>query len=109
MGNGGPTSDLGRFAEPALLILVSLAEAPKHGYAIMSDVNAFGSNQIGPGTLYAALARLERRGLIEPIGPDERRRPYRLTAAGSQALATHLAEMRRLVQVGNARLSAADG
>ena len=109
MGTDGSTSDLGRFAEPALLILVSLAEAPKHGYAIMTDVNAFAANSIGPGTLYGALARLERRGLIEPMGPDDRRRPYRLTPAGSQALATHLAEMRRLVQVGHARLSAADG
>ena len=109
MGTDGPTSDLGRFAEPALLILVSLADAPKHGYAIMTDVNAFAASPIGPGTLYAALARLERRGLIEPIGPEDRRRPYRLTATGSQALAAHLAEMGRLVQVGRARLSLADG
>lgn len=107
MNNEG-TGDLGRFAEPALLIMVSLAEAPKHGYAIMADIDAFAANAIGPGTLYAALARLERRGLIEPIGPEDRRRPYRLTAAGSQALATHLAEMRRLVQVGRARLSATE-
>lgn len=108
MGNPEQTGDLGRFAEPALLIMVSLAEAPKHGYAIMTDVNAFASNPIGPGTLYAALARLERRGLIEPMGPEDRRRPYRLTATGSQALAAHLAEMGRLVKVGHARLSAAD-
>ena len=103
-----PAGDLGRFAEPALLIMVSLAEAPKHGYAIMTDVNGFASNPIGPGTLYAALARLERRGLIEPMGPEDRRRPYRLTAAGSRALAAHLAEMGRLVRVGHARLSATD-
>ncbi|MEP6807449.1 MAG: PadR family transcriptional regulator [Chloroflexota bacterium] len=109
MGNDGTTGDLGRFAEPALLILVSLAEAPKHGYAIMTDVNAFAANLIGPGTLYAALARLERRGLIEPMGPDDRRRPYRLTATGSRALETHLAEMRHLVEVEHARLRAADG
>ena len=109
LGSDGPTSDLGRFAEPALLIMVSLADAPKHGYAIMTDVNAFAANPIGPGTLYAALARLERRGLIEPMGPEDRRRPYRLTAGGSQALASHLAEMGRLVQVGHARLRAADG
>ena len=109
LGSDGPTSDLGRFAEPALLIMVSLADAPKHGYAIMTDVNAFAANPIGPGTLYAALARLERRGLIEPMGPEDRRRPYRLTPRGSQALASHLAEMGRLVQVGHARLRAADG
>jgi DNA-binding PadR family transcriptional regulator len=107
LGSDGTTSDLGRFAEPALLIMVSLADTPKHGYAIMTDVNEFASNPIGPGTLYAALARLERRGLIEPMGPEDRRRPYRLTAAGSQALATHLAEMGRLVRVGHARLSVA--
>jgi DNA-binding PadR family transcriptional regulator len=109
LGTDRSTSDLGRFAEPALLILVSLADAPKHGYAIMTDVNAFADVPIGPGTLYGALARLEKRGLIEPIGPDDRRRPYRLTGAGSEALSSHLAEMRRLVQVGRARLGTADG
>lgn len=109
MGNDGPGSDLGRFAEPALLIMVSLADGPKHGYAIMTDVDSFGASPIGPGTLYAALARLERRGLIEPLGPEDRRRPYRLTAAGSSTLAEHLGEMSRLVQVGHARLRAANG
>ena len=109
MEKDGATGDLGRFAEPAFLILVSLADAPKHGYAIMTDVNAFAASAIGPGTLYAALARLEKRGLIEPMGPEDRRRPYRITAGGSQALAAHLAEMRHLVQVGRARLGAADG
>jgi DNA-binding PadR family transcriptional regulator len=108
VGSDRSTSDLGRFAEPALLILVSLAEAPKHGYAIMVDVNAFASSPIGPGTLYGALARLEKRGLIQPMGAEDRRRPYRLTAAGSEALSSHLAEMRRLVQVGSRRLGAAD-
>ena len=88
---------------------MSLADAPKHGYAIMTDVNEFAAGAIGPGTLYAALARLEKRGLIEPMGPEDRRRPYRLTANGSEALSTHLAEMRRLVQVGRARLGAAGG
>jgi len=109
VGNEGPGSDLGRFAEPALLILVSLADGPKHGYAIMTDVDSFGATPIGPGTLYGALARLERRGMIEPLGPEDRRRPYRLTAAGSRALADHLGEMGRLVQVGHARLRAANG
>src|SRR5262245_29218551 len=50
--------ELGRFAEPALLILVSLSEGPKHGYAIMTDVEAATGRPIGPGTLYAALSRL---------------------------------------------------
>ncbi len=108
MGSDGTGNDLGRFAEPALLIMVSLADGPKHGYAIMTDVDSFGASPIGPGTLYAALARLERRGLIEPLGPQDRRRPYRLTGAGSTALSEHLSELGRLVQVGHARLRTAD-
>ena len=69
--------ELGRFAEPALLILVSLSDGPKHGYAIMTDVEAGTGRPLGPGTLYAALARLEERGLIEAIAPVDRRRPNR--------------------------------
>ena len=61
--------ELGRFAEPALLILVSLSDGPKHGYAIMTDVEAGTGRPLGPGTLYAALARLEERGLDRTSGP----------------------------------------
>ena len=74
--------ELGRFAEPALFILVSLSDGPKHGYAIMADVEAGTGRPLGPGTLYAALARLEERGMIEALAPVDRRRPYRLTAVG---------------------------
>ena len=52
---------LGRFADPWLLILTSLADGPKHGYAIMTDVAAFSGIRMEPGTLYRALSRLERR------------------------------------------------
>ena len=82
--------ELGRFAEPALLILVSLSEGPKHGYAIMTDVEAGTGRPLGPGTLYAALARLEERGFIEALEPVDRRRPYRLTGLGSTVLAEQL-------------------
>jgi DNA-binding PadR family transcriptional regulator len=101
--------DLGRFAEPAMLVLVSLASGPKHGYAIMTDVEAFAGSGIGPGTLYAVLARLEAGGLIEPIDSDDRRRPYRLTAQGAAALADQLADMSRFLRVGRSRLRAATG
>ena len=53
-------TDLGRFAEPSLLILASLAGGPKHGYAMMEDIEAMSGVRLGPGTLYGALARLER-------------------------------------------------
>lgn len=97
-------SDLGRFAEPALLILVSLSDGPKHGYAIMTDVEAGTSRPIGPGTLYAALARLEERGLIEALAPVERRRPYRLTAVGASVLADQLRGLAEFADLGLRRL-----
>ena len=96
--------ELGRFAEPALLILVSLSDGPKHGYAIMTDVEAGTGRPLGPGTLYAALARLEERGLIEALEPVERRRPYRLTALGSTVLADQLRQLSEFAQLGLRRL-----
>lgn len=86
--------DLGRFAEPSLYILVSLSDGPKHGYAIMTDVEAITGTPMGPGTLYGALARLERRGLIEALEPEDRRRPYRLTGLGTTTLRAQLEGMR---------------
>jgi DNA-binding PadR family transcriptional regulator len=97
-------TDLGRFAEPSLYILVSLSGGPKHGYAIMTDVEAISGSPMGPGTLYGALARLERRGLIEALEPEDRRRPYRLTALGAASLETQLASLDGFVQTGLARL-----
>jgi DNA-binding PadR family transcriptional regulator len=56
------TPSFGRFAEPSLLILVSLSDGPKHGYAIMQDVERGTGRPMGAGTLYAALVRLEEEG-----------------------------------------------
>jgi DNA-binding PadR family transcriptional regulator len=99
-----PLGELGRFAEPALSILVSLSDGPKHGYAIMTDVEAFSGAPMGPGTLYGALARLERRGLIEALEPEERRRPYRLTALGATTLQAQLMQLNSFVRTGLGRL-----
>ncbi len=90
----------GRFAEPSLLILVSLSDGPKHGYAIMTDVEAGTGRPMGAGTLYAALARLEERGLIEPLAPVDRRRPYRLTGVGATILAEQLRGLSAFAQQG---------
>ncbi len=84
------TPEFGRFAEPSLLILVSLSDGPKHGYAIMQDVEQGTGRPMGAGTLYAALVRLEEEGLVEPLTPVDRRRPYRLTAIGASMLAERL-------------------
>src|SRR5882724_11496597 len=99
-----PLGELGRFAEPSLYILVSLSNGPKHGYAIMTDVEEMTGSPLGPGTLYGALARLERRGLIEALEPDERRRPYRLTARGVTALSGQLSQLDGFVRTGLERL-----
>lgn len=98
------TDDLGRWADPALLVLTSLAAGPKHGYAIIQDVDVTASRSLGPGTLYAVLARLEQRGLIEALAAQDRRRPYRITASGAQALAAEARKMRALADIGLRRL-----
>ena len=69
----GKLDGLGRFAGPWLLILTSLSDGPKHGYAIMTDVAAFSGVSMEPGTLYGALSRLERRGWVRPLNTGERR------------------------------------
>ena len=95
---------LGRFSEPGLLVLVSLADGPKHGYAMLEDIQHLAGVRLGPGTLYGALARLERMGLIAAMTPVERRRPYRLTEAGVTVLRSELANWQKLASVGLRRL-----
>ena len=97
--------DLGHFSDPALLILSSLMGGPKHGYAMMEDILEFCGTRLEPGTLYGALARLERRGWIEALPAEERRRPYRITATGATALQEQLAMLNRIIAVGMKRLS----
>ena len=97
-------ADLGRFSEPALLILISLAEGPKHGYAMTQDIEDVAGQRLGPGTLYGAIARLEARGWIEPLPAEDRRRPYRLTGAGQKVLRARLESLRAVAKIGHARL-----
>ena len=82
----------------------SLADGPKHGHALAKDIEDFAGVRLGPGALYGAITRLDERGLIEAVGSGDRRRPYRLTASGSTALAEALADIRRVAAVGAARL-----
>lgn len=96
---------LGRFSEPALYILISLAEGPKHGYAMTQDIESVSGQKLGPGTLYGAIARLEARKWIEPLPAEERRRPYRLTGAGQRVLRHRLEKLRAVARVGRARLA----
>jgi DNA-binding PadR family transcriptional regulator len=98
-------ASLGRFSEPALYILISLADGPKHGYAITQDIDTMAGQKLGPGTLYGAIARLEARQWIEPLPAEERRRPYRLTAAGQKVLRHRLESLRAIAKIGRARLA----
>ena len=99
-------SDFGRFSDPALLILSSLADGPKHGYGMMSDIETMSGIRLGPGTLYGALTRLENAGLIQSLPAEERRRPYQLTAKGAAALREQLSLLQRLASAGLKRLTA---
>jgi DNA-binding PadR family transcriptional regulator len=101
----GSPSGPGRANDPALLILTSLAGGPKHGYALLQDIESFAGVRLGPGTLYGAITRLEDRRLIKATGSAGRRRPYELTAAGAEALRTTLDELRLIADEGRARLA----
>lgn len=97
-----------RSTDPGLLVLTSLADGPKHGYAITADVERFAGVRLGPGTLYGALSRLEDRGLIEALPADDRRHPYRLTSAGSAALEQQLKSLEAITRRGLDRLAVAE-
>jgi DNA-binding PadR family transcriptional regulator len=103
--SAGDEATAGRSNDPPMLILTSLADGEKHGYALAQDIEEFAGVRLGPGTLYGAIGRLEDRGLIEAMGTSGRRRPYRLTPAGSEFLRTALDELRAIVDVGSARLA----
>src|ERR1700757_1979119 len=100
----GALETLGRSSGPASLILSSLADGAKHGYALTKDIETFAGVRLAPGTLYEALARLDAQGLIEAVESEDRRRPYRLTAAGATALRAPLEAQRTAATVGLHRL-----
>jgi DNA-binding PadR family transcriptional regulator len=101
-GNSG--EGLGHYSDPPMLVLASLANGPKHGHAMIEDIAGMCGTRLGPGTLYGAIARLEQRGWIEPLAPEDRRRPYRITAEGTGVLSARLRTMRRFVEIGLGRL-----
>jgi DNA-binding PadR family transcriptional regulator len=97
-------ADHAHFSDPTMLVLASLADGPKHGHAMIDDIHRMSGSRLGPGTLYGAIARLEKQGLIEALPMDERRRPYRLTVAGCGAFAARMGTLRRVVSIGEQRL-----
>ena len=98
-------------SEPVLLILVSLAEKPRHGYALIQDIAALshGRVRLSTGTLYGALRRLLEERWIERFQQADTSRDkqaYRLTATGRQHLRTESDRLRQLARTAAARLRA---
>src|SRR5579872_4639988 len=94
--------------EPVLLILLSLAEAPRHGYALLKDIEAMSSGRVrlSTGTLYGALHRLLENEWIERFDSDDTsrdKRSYRLTARGRRVLGLEIDRMKQLTRLGTAR------
>ena len=96
----------------AFHILLALSAGERHGYALMGDVEELsdGTLRIGPGTLYGSIKRLLAAGWIEESGDrpaqehdDQRRRYYRLTAAGRTVLSGEATRLARLVNVASQR------
>ena len=102
LDENGP--ELGHYSDPPLLVLASLSNGPKHGHAMIEDILGLCGTQLGPGTLYGAIARLEQQGWIEPLPAEERRRPYRITAEGMRVLRARLATLQQFVKAGVERL-----
>jgi len=92
-------------SDPNLLVLASLSDGDKHGYAMMDDIERFAGVLLGPGTLYGAIARLDQRGWIRPVkSAEDRRQPYALTAEGRRYLVEQLSDLNQIVRTGLKRL-----
>ena len=94
----------GDLSQRSVLVLTSLADGPKHGYALIKDIEQFAGVTLGPGTLYGALARLEGSGLVRALPAQKRRHPYEITAAGTAALTGQLRRDEKIMRVGLARI-----
>jgi DNA-binding PadR family transcriptional regulator len=90
--------------DPQILILASLVEGEKHGYAMMADIERFSGVRLGAGTLYGAITRLEESGWIRRVESEDRRKPYCITALGAKHLDEQMAAMNRVVKTALRRL-----
>ena len=98
--------------EPVLLILLSLAEQPRHGYAILQDVQEMSAGRVrlSTGTLYGALRRLLDDGWIERFQEKEQdssrgRQAYRLTPGGRRNLQQEVGRLKQLTRVASLRVA----
>ena len=98
-------------SEQAFLILSALADRPRHGYALITEVAAMtdGRVRLRAGTLYGALDRLAGQGLVaadrEEVENGRLRRYYALSDAGAEALRTQSARMAAAARLATERLA----
>jgi PadR family transcriptional regulator PadR len=97
-------------SEAVLLILLSLADQPRHGYAILKDIQKLSDDRVrlSTGTLYGALRRLLEDGWIARFQDDDRSRDkqaYRLTALGRRSLQEEVNRMKQLTRVASLRVA----
>ena len=103
------TADPKPLTEPVFLILTSLAEQPRHGYALLQDIQQISNGRVmlSTGTLYGALRRLLEDGWIERFEQEDTSREkqaYRLTSIGREHLQLELDRMRWLTRAAATRL-----
>src|SRR6185437_4540327 len=112
MGGMETTKPLIPLTPAVFYILLALASGEKHGYQMMKQVkqDSRGQVKMGTGTLYGSLKRMLADGLIDEAGErpdpafdDERRRYYRLTMRGQQALGAELQRYARVVALAGQR------
>ena len=97
--------------ETTLMILLSLSPGPKHGYAILKEVEVLSDGRLllSTGTLYGAIKRLLDDGWIErvddplPNGTNRERKAYALTEYGWRVLNAEVERLRKLVEVARAQ------
>ena len=94
-------------SDRSILVLTSLAGGPKHGYALIKDIEGLCRREARSGDLYGCLAKLEQAGLVEALPAEDRRHPYRITASGLQAVRERLTESARIAELGLGRVAGA--
>ncbi|SEM81846.1 Transcriptional regulator PadR-like family protein [Streptacidiphilus jiangxiensis] len=97
--------------EPTLLLLTALADEPRHGYALMQEVAEISNGRVRlrTGTLYGALERLQREGMVrverEEVVDGRARKVYALADPGAVALAEETARLRAVAEEAERRLA----
>ena len=101
--------DVGPLTEPVFLVLLSLAQSPRHGYALLKDTEALSDGRVrmSTGTLYGVIHRLLESKWIERFETDDTSRDkqsYRLTSLGRKFLEAEIARMKQLTRAASACL-----